>query len=128
MWSLYYLFCLFATYIYNTNWIGRGIWLLYDSFRIVLLVVYIYMHTYLSTPTNIVPWTDQVYQNQITQNNHSTWTYIPGIQYFLTGKFSLIPLTKLQVRFLENILQFILSVFILHNCTRALLDINVTRV
>ena len=30
---------------------------------------------------------DQVYQHHPNQNNHSTWTHSPGIQYFLTGQF-----------------------------------------
>ena len=50
------------------------------------------MRTYISTRTKLVLWIDQFYNHEITQNNHSTWTYSPGIQYFLTGQISLIPL------------------------------------
>ena len=32
--------------------------------------------TYISTRTKLVPWIDQVYQHQLTQNNHSTYPII----------------------------------------------------
>ena len=89
-WQILYM----RAYIYGTNWLGRGIRLLYYSWRIFLLVLYIYMHTYISTLAKLFPWIYQVYQHQLTQNNHSNWTHIPGIHYFQLDISPLISLTK----------------------------------
>ena len=50
--------------------------------------VILYIHTYISTRTRLVPRIDQVYQHHPTKNNRSTWTHGPGIQYVLTGNVS----------------------------------------
>ena len=57
-------------------------------------IIYTYIHVYISTSTKLVPRIDQVYQHQLTQNNHSTWIHSPVIQYFLTITFPLITFTK----------------------------------
>ena len=45
------------------------------------------MLKYISMHTKLVLLIGQVYQHQLTQNEHSTWTHIPVIQYFWPDNF-----------------------------------------
>ena len=50
----------------------------------------LYIRTYISTRTNLVPWIDQVYK-QIWLKNPFNYNSQPKYPIFLTGQFSHIP-------------------------------------